>query len=180
MELQHKEIPVEFLQRLPDGIKILKRHGREFMVVEHISGPNGEDLMSNSVQIHGEPSIRLGVRINGQEGLIFVDAFWGGHAKLYSFLPDSGGKDTEVEAFVPETGASLMAGHACEVEGCGCNRSIMLTLPDGRSHVYVCARLGCPGHAMEMAELPPSVSRSISSINFLGARAMEDDWFNEF
>ncbi|TVR03732.1 MAG: hypothetical protein EA403_06400 [Spirochaetaceae bacterium] len=180
MELQHREIPVEFLQRLPDGIKIVKRHGKEFMVVEQVLGPGGENLMSDAVHIHGEPSIRLGVRINGQEGLIFVDAFWGGHAKLYSFVPDLAGAAAEVDAFVPETRASLMVNRACDVDGCDCTRSIVLTLPDGKSRVYVCARFGCPGHAIEIADLPPTVSQTISSINFFGVGGSEDDWLDQF
>lgn len=179
MKLQHKEIPVEFLRRLPDGIKIVKRHGREFMVVEQVLGPGGEDLISGSVHIHGEPTIRLGVRIGTHEGLIFVDAFWGGHAKLYSFIPETPVENAEVDAFVPDNHASLMIDRTCDVEGCSCKRSIMLTLPDGKSRVYVCARLGCPGHAIDIADLSADISRKISSINFFGAGSLEEDWFDE-
>lgn len=179
MELRHKEIPVEFLRRLPDGIKIVKRHGKEFMVVEQVFGPGGESLISESVNIHGEPSIRLGVRIGSHEGLIFVDAFWGGHAKLYSFLPDVVAGNAEVDAFVPDNRATLMVDRACDVEGCSCSRAIMLTLPDGKSRVYVCARLGCPGHAIDIAGMPADVSQTISSINFFGAGSLDEDWFDE-
>jgi hypothetical protein len=180
LELQHREIPIEFFQRLPDGIKIVKRHGKEFMVVEMVLGPGGENLMSDSVHIHGEPSIRLGVQIGGQRGLIFVDSYWGGHAKLYSFVPEVAGQDAEVDAFVPETGATLMANRSCDVDGCTCARSIILALPDGKSRVYVCARLGCPGHAIEVADLPASVSKTISSINFFGAGTLGEEWFDDF
>ncbi|TVQ37549.1 MAG: hypothetical protein EA384_11830 [Spirochaetaceae bacterium] len=180
MELRHKKIPLEFLRRLPDGIKIVKRHGREFMVVEEILGPGGESLMSESVHIHGEPSIRLGVRIGEQQGLIFVDAFWGGHAKLYSFLPRTVADDAEVDAFVPETGSSLMVDRRCDEKGCSCARAIMLTLPDRKSRVYVCGRLGCPGHAIDIADMPADVSRTISSINFFGAGNRDEDWFEVF
>ena len=180
MELRHEEIPLEFLRRLPDGIKIVKRHGQEFVVVEQVYGPHGESLISDTVQIHNEPSIRLGVRIGDQQGLIFVDAFWGGHAKLYSFLPQSVVANAEVDAFVPEGGASLMVERSCDVEGCTCTRAIMLALPDGKSRVYVCARLGCPGHAIEIADLPEEVSQQISSINFFGAGSLDEDWVNVF
>ncbi len=180
MELQHKEIPVEFLQRLPEGIKIVKRHGKEFMVVESVFGPNGEDLVSRSVHIHGEPTLRLGVTIGNRTGMIFVDSFWGSHAKLYSFVPDDAHENAEVNAFVPETGASLMADRECDIQGCDCKRSILLNLPDGRSKVYVCARLGCPGHSIDLADMPSEVAKSVGSINFFGVGSLDESWFDEF
>lgn len=180
MELQHREIPTEFLRKLPDGIKIVKRHGKEFMVIEAVCGPDGEDLVSRSVHIHDEPTLRLGVRIGEQEGLIFVDSYWGSHAKLYSFLPESMGAEMEVDAFVPDTGASLMTRRSCSIEGCNCTNSIVLHLPDGKSKVYVCARLGCPGHSIELADLPEDVVETIGSINFFGAGNLDESWFDEF
>lgn len=180
MELQHKEIPTEFLRRLPEGIKIVKRHGKEFLVVESVYGPNGEDLVSRSVHIHDEPTLRLGVRIGAVEGMIFVDSYWGSHAKLYSFLPDASVAHSEVEAFVPETGASLMEERACDMEGCNCRRAIVLHLPQGQGKVHVCARLGCPGHSLEIKDLPPDVVRTVGSINFFGAGSLDESWFDEF
>ncbi|TVR72219.1 MAG: hypothetical protein EA427_03510 [Spirochaetaceae bacterium] len=180
MELQHKEIPTEFLRRLPEGIKIVKRHGKEFLVVESVYGPGGEDLVSRSVHIHDEPTLRLGVRIGGGEGLIFVDSYWGSHAKLYSFLPEITGSDTEVDAFVPESGASLMEEKKCDIEGCGCGRAIVLHLPRGEGKVYVCARLGCPGHSLELKDLPSEVVKTVGSINYFGVGSLDESWFDEF
>lgn len=180
MKLRHKEIPVEFFRNLPEGIKIVKRHGKEFMVVERALGPNGEDLISPSVHIHGEPSIRLAVRIGADHGFIFVDSFWGSHAKLFSFVPAAIDETSEVDAYVADTGASLMIDRPCSIEGCTCRRSIMFNLGDGKSSVYVCARLGCPGHAVEFAGLPRSIAETIGSINFFGAGNMDESWFDEF
>jgi hypothetical protein len=51
MELMHNEIPREFLSALPDGIKYLVRHGKDFLVVEMVTCPNGHSLMSESVKL---------------------------------------------------------------------------------------------------------------------------------
>lgn len=180
MELQHKEIPTEFLRKLPDGIKIVKRHGKEFMVVENVYGPDGSDLISRSVHIHDEPTLRLGARVGDKEGLIFIDSYWGSHAKLFSFLPEKIDEHTVVDAYVPESGASLMMDRACDIKECGCTRSIVLHLPENTGRVYVCARLGCPGHAIELADLPADVVRTIGSINYFGVGSFDDSWFDEF
>ena len=167
MELVHTEIPVDLLRKLPEGLMVLSRHGKEYLVVERLYSKQGADLMSETVRIHGEPSIRLGVRIGESRGIIFVDAFWGSHAKLYSFIPDrtSGVLD---EVYVPETGESLLVDRPCEMEGCSCTRSIELHFPEDSGVVYVCARLGCPGHRIVLKELPKSVSERVSRINFIG------------
>jgi len=68
MELRHTKIPVRFLERLPDGLKYLHRNGKEYLVVERLTCPNGHSLMATSVHIHDEPSIRFKVRTGGQEG----------------------------------------------------------------------------------------------------------------
>ncbi len=179
MQLKHTRIPVELLVNLPEGLKLVRRHGKEFLVVERLQGPDGESLMSDTVRIHGEPSIRLDVRVGSSEGSLFVDSFWGSHAKLYGFLPESAAGDVMVEASVPGSGASLMVERPCSVDGCGSGQAIDLRLPDGRSHIYVCARLGCPGHAIDIADLPQPVSESVSTINFFGAGSLDDDWFEE-
>ena len=178
MKLVHQEIPVEFLRAMPEGLKLVNRHGREFLVVESVSSRGGTPLTTESVRIHGEPSIRLAVRVGEREGLIFVDAFWGSHAKLYGFLPETADGDQVVAASVPETKESLMIDRTCDIEGCSCTRGIELVLPGGTNVIHVCARLGCPGHRLVLANLPGTVTDSLSGINFFGAGSLEDDWFD--
>ncbi|MFP4301507.1 MAG: hypothetical protein ACLFPW_10885 [Spirochaetaceae bacterium] len=169
MQLIHTEIPVDLLRNLPEGIKVLSRHGKEYLVVERLHSSKGESLMSETVRIHGEPSIRLGVRIGETSGIIFVDAFWGSHAKLYSFIPETGADETVLDdVYVPESHTSLLVDRPCDLEGCSCKKSIELMLPEDSGVVYVCARLGCPGHRIELKELPKSVSETVSRINFIG------------
>ncbi len=178
MKLVHNEIPLEFLRAIPEGMKLVKRHGREFLVVEAVSSPSGASLITESVRIHGEPSIRFKAKIGNTEGLIFVDAFWGSHAKLFGFLPELGHDDQWVEASVPETGESLMIERQCDVEGCSSHRGIEFRLPGGRNRIEVCARLGCPGHKIVLGDLGKPVEDTISGINFFGAGSLEDDWFD--
>ncbi len=178
MKLEHFEIPIEFLRSIPEGMKLVKRHGREFLVVEAVTSPAGTSLITESVRIHGEPSLRFKARIGDKEGLIFVDAFWGSHAKLFGFLPELGHGDQWVEASVPETGESLMIQRDCDVEGCGSHRGIEFRLPGGANRIEVCARLGCPGHKIVLEKMGKPVEDSISGINFFGAGSLDDDWFD--
>lgn len=169
MELSHKEIPVQFLNTLPEGIKLVKREGYPFLVLERIHDHQGKSLISNMVQIHGEPSIKLWVHIGPTKGFLFLDAFWGSLAKLYSFIPDLSSKETFVEAFSPDSGASLMSDYHCNQEGCTSERSILLYLPGTNNKVYLCAKHGCPGHYLDINEMPEILTDSVSRINFFGA-----------
>lgn len=178
MELKHSEIPVEFLRALPEGIKLVNRHGREFLVVEELHSRKGTPLMSESVRIHGEPSIRFGARVGSSRGLIFIDAYWGSHAKLFSFVPENITEADHVDAFVPDTGESLMIERTCDVEGCNCTKGIEFVLPGGKNTIEVCARFGCPGHRIAFTDMSKPISDSISGINFFGAGSLEDEWFD--
>ncbi|MFP3959665.1 MAG: hypothetical protein ACLFUM_07005 [Spirochaetaceae bacterium] len=179
MDLKHTQIPLEFIQHLPDGMKLVTKHGKQFLVVDELYGPNGENLISERVRIHGERAIELEVTIGDSEGMIFVDAYWGSHAKLYSFLVDTSARDSLVTARVPGDGPDLMVDRRCDEEGCGSDRAIELHLPGGKNKIYVCARLGCPGHQLEVPDLPSPVSETVSRINFFGAGSIDDNWFDE-
>lgn len=180
MQLVHSEIPDEFLRAIPEGIKLVKRHGHEFLVVERVMSPGGTSLMADSVRIHGEPTIAFAARIAGERGTIFVDAFWGSHAKLFSFLPPvASGSDYTVEAVVRGTDESLMVDDRCTIESCGSTKAIEFVLPGGENRIRVCARLGCPGHRIVLADLARPVAEAVSGINFFGAGSLEEDWFDD-
>lgn len=180
MKLVHNQIPVEFLTELPDGVKLVKRKGHEFLVIEEVMSPGGQSLMSEDVRIHGEPAIKLHVVLGGSEGTIYVDAFWGSHAKLYSFVPEVRGTDQMIDATAPETRENLMVDYQCDVQGCSCTRAVQLLLPGRDNRILVCARMGCPGHRMVLARMSHVVSDTISGINFFGAGTPGDDWFEDF
>ncbi len=178
MELKHTAIPSEFITHLPEGMKLVNRHGKQFLVVEQALGPNGESLMSDAVRIHGEPSVQLELQIDDSRGMVFVDAYWGSHAKLYSFPIPAQEEQILVEAFVPHTNTSLMGSYHCDIEGCHSSRGIVLRLPGGRNSTTVCARLGCPGHSMDIASIPEPVVQSVSRLNYFGTGSVDDDWFD--
>ena len=179
MELKHTRIPVEFIQRLPEGMKLVTRHGKQFLVVDEVYGPDGENLMCENVRIHGERSIQLGVEVGDSQGSIFVDAYWGSHAKLFSFMVDKSQVNSLVTARTPHKGTSMMVHRQCDIEGCDSDRAIELHLPGGKNKIYVCARLGCPGHQLDVPDLPAPVSDTVSHINFFGAGSIDDGWFDE-
>jgi hypothetical protein len=171
MKLVHREIPQHFIQALPRGLKFVRRDGKRFMVAENLRCPRGHSLMVRSVRIHGEPSIHLRVRVGRSAGDIFVDAFWGGHAKLYNFVPDLSGENPLTRAFCPTCGTGLVVENACHFRHCRSRHAILLALPGGKNRIYVCARLGCPGHRIELARLPHEVSAELSEVNYIGHQA---------
>lgn len=167
MELIPKDIPMEFLQILPEGIKLVSRHGHPYLVMDRVEDGNGNSLMDDSVRIHGEPSVKMKVIVGDSEGLIFVDAYWGSHAKLYSFIPDFS-KGKTVIASSPVDGSNLMVPWQCPIEGCGETHGIELRLPGGQNTIIVCGKLGCPGHHINVARVAEGVSESLSNINYFG------------
>ncbi len=167
MELRSNRIPDEFRTVIPRGLRLVKRADQEFLLVESVFCPRGHNLMVDSVHIHGEPSIKLELSINGTKGLAFIDAFWGSHAKLFSFLPQYTDQ-TLLEGFCPYCHAPLMEEYHCHEEGCGSSKGLNLFLPGGSGRVSVCASLGCPGHTLDISAIPHELAESISGINFFG------------
>ena len=168
MELIHKQVPSEFVEMLPEGMKFIHRTGKDFLVVEEVRCPQGHSLMAHSVQIHGEPSIHFDIRRGEVLSRIFVDSFWGSHAKLFSFLPEPGEDLYYADAICPVCRSSLTVRRECPQVTCDSDRSIVLRLPGENDVIYVCAKLGCPDHSIQVGGLPSDVTRQVSEINFFG------------
>ncbi len=170
MKLTARRIPDEFIRAIPRGFRLVKREGRDFLLVESLFCPNGHNLVVDSVRIHDEASIKLKVVINNESGFIFVDAFWGSHAKLFSFIPKSAGREPVlVEPHCPYCDVSMMEDFACSQRGCGSGKSVLLMLPGGKDKIHVCARLGCPGHVLEIKDMSRQLIHSVNVINYFGA-----------
>ena len=167
MELKANRIPDEFKVVVPRGMRLVHRMEQEFLLVESVYCPKGHNLMVDSVRIHGEPSIKLELILGDQKGLIFVDAFWGSHTKLFSFLPKCKEGDY-LEGFCPYCHVSLKEESQCSVEGCESGGALVLHLPSSSGRIHVCHRLGCPGHLLDVHTLPHELSESISGINYFG------------
>lgn len=170
MKLSVPKIPTQFARAVPRGFRLVKRQGRDVVLVESVFCPQGHNLIVDSVRIHGEPSVKLKIGASADSGFVFVDAFWGSHSKLFSFIPRAAGNEPLIaDVYCPYCDASMNEERGCSEKGCGSQRSILLGLPGGKNAVHICARLGCPGHFLEIVELPEQVVRAVSGINFFGA-----------
>jgi len=170
MKLTAKRIPDEFVRAIPRGFRLVKKQDHDFLLVESLFCPHGHNLVVDSVRIHDEASIKLKVVINNESGLLFVDAFWGSHSKLFSFIPKVTGKEPVfVEAYCPYCDAALIERYPCTQKGCGSDSSVLLMLPGGINKIHVCAKLGCPGHLLDIVDMPQKLVRSVSVINYFGA-----------
>jgi hypothetical protein len=169
MKLSPRRIPDRFTRSIPRGFRLVKRQGHFFLLVESVFCPKGHSLVVDSVRIHDEASVKLKVVVGGESGSVFVDAFWGSHAKLFSFVPRTTSKGPlYADAFCPYCNASLIEQHPCPETDCPSDKGIVLALPGGENKIHVCARLGCPGHDLDIVDLPPQVVRAVSGINYFG------------
>jgi len=175
MKLVHKEVPAEFLAALPEGIKYVQKQGKDFLVIEQLYCSEGHSLMADHVRIHGEPSICLDAKIGSLRGRIFIDAFWGSHDKLYSFIPGEAEMHSITEAWCPHCGISLMTERHCTFEGCGSTQAILFYLPGSVNRIMVCAKHGCPDHDLIIERIPEEVTRRVQKINYFGE--FHDDMF---
>ena len=173
MRILNEKIPVTYLQMLPEGIKFINRHGKEFFVIEELFCPRGHSIMSQTVQIHGEPSIQIEVEMNSKRGTFYIDAFWGSHKKLFDFIPQKTDERTLIMAFCPTCGESLIEEDTCLQPGCNTKEHIVLLLPGGKNKIFECARLGCPGHKIDITDLPAQFSQAVSEINYFGVQSEE-------
>ena len=170
MKLTAKKIPDEFIKAIPRGFRLVHKHGQDFLLVESLFCPNGHNLTVDSVRIHDEASIKLKIVINGEPGFLYVDAFWGSHSKLFSFIPKISMRELIfVEIYCPYCDVSMIERHPCGQKGCGSEKCVLLRLPGSKNKIHVCAKLGCPGHSLEIIDLPQKLVRSVSVINYFGA-----------
>ena len=98
------------------------------------------------------------------------DAFWGSHTRLFSFIPKTSGKEPAfAEISCPYCDAGMMEHYKCTFKECGSEKSVLVMLPGGKNKIHVCARLGCPGHVLDIIDMPQKVVRSVNVINYFGA-----------
>jgi hypothetical protein len=169
MKLAAQKIPDRFARALPRGLRLVSRTEGDFLLVEAAFCPRGHSLIVDSVRIHDEASVKLKLVAGESSGFVFVDAFWGSHSKLFSFIPLAPGKKPlVVDARCPYCDISMNEQHPCSEKGCPSDASIRLLLPGGKNTIHVCARLGCPGHLLDVVDMPRGVVRTVSGINYFG------------
>ncbi len=178
MKLGKIDIPELFKKHVPPGFKFIQREDHDFLVVDSIFCRHGHDLLVDSVQIHGQPSIKLDVSIENRQGVMYIDSYWGSHAKLFSFFPGYIHDHALVEARCPHCGVSMMEPYQCDEEGCNSDTGIVFYLPGEQNRVHVCAKLNCPSHRLEIIDIPSDLVKTISHINFFGEGI--EDLFGDF
>ena len=166
MKLKHTKIPREFVENIPAGLKYVQWNGKDYLVVEQVFCPSGHSLIVDNVRLHGEPSIKLGMRIGDRAGEIYVDAYWGSHDKLYGFVPPSQ-EDPGDEVNCSVCGVSLFTHHA-PCTRCGTRKFIQLLLPGGKNRILVCAKLGCSEHELLAVDFPAEITGIVNDINYFG------------
>ncbi len=171
MELKANRIPPEFAQTIPTGMRLVKRGENEFLLVTSLFCPKGHSLLVDSVRIHEEASIKVKVSIASQNGLVFIDSFWGSHAKLFSIIPKLTTEEVYVEAFCPQCDIPMIQDYSCSEKECNSTKALVLYLPGGKNLIHVCAKLGCPGHELKISDMPLELIESVSQINFFGEGA---------
>jgi hypothetical protein len=164
------EIPEALKRSLPPGLRLVKRGDAELLVVEELLCPKGCSLITPTVKIHGVNAISLRIRAGEVSGLLFLDAFWGGHKKLFDFMFEGEVRDPVVEGLCPHCGLPMNVEGACTWEGCHSQWMVQFHLPDGASRILACARWGCPGHQLVAEELDKEVLEHVSGINFVSLR----------
>ena len=166
LKLPKQKIPKEFIENLPEGLKVVTKKGNTYVVVEDLRCPKGHSLLTDQVKIHGEPAISFVVRGGNAEGGVFLDPYWGLHTKLFDFMFEKPSANPIVKAFCPHCRASLMIKRKCASPGCGAKEYIEFTLPDGKNRISACAQWDCPEHEMVVTRIPAEVSRAVSKINY--------------
>lgn len=141
MSLNVGRIPSEFRNSVPKGFRLIRKNRRDFLLVESLFCSNGHNLIVNNVRIHDEASIKLKVDIKKNSGYLFIDAFWGSHSKLFSFIPDTSDSSTNVKAYCPYCDVDLSENYKCDQDDCKSEECYILLLPGGRNKIHVCARM---------------------------------------
>lgn len=168
IDLRDQKIPKEFIESLPEGLKVVTKRGASYVVVEDIRCPNEHSLLSDMVRIHNEPAITFKVESGETEGTIYLDPFWGLHAKLFDFMFKDPLKNPVIRAFCPVCETSLMIKRKCAHPGCKADQYIEFTLPDGKNAISACAQWGCPEHDMAVTNVPARISKMLRNINYPG------------
>ncbi|MBL8028707.1 MAG: hypothetical protein JNL74_19945 [Fibrobacteres bacterium] len=163
---ERQPIPREFIEKLPEGFKVANRHGSIYVVVEDVRCPNGHNIITDTVRLHGEPSIGIKVKGGGIKGTMYLDPFWGLHQKLFDFMFKSNIPNPLIKAACPHCNASLMTTKRCDTPGCNSDEFIEFSLPGKGNKIDVCARWGCSEHSITIESIGEDTTVQVKKINY--------------
>ncbi|MBD3225492.1 MAG: hypothetical protein GF313_12255 [Caldithrix sp.] len=126
----------------------------ETLYIRHASCPKGHSLMDNHVTIHGHSSLKVIVRFDDKEGILFLDPVYGSFDHDDSDLPLPMGK--VVQLFCPTCKSDLTDPH----ETCHVCSSAMFQfhLPRG-SVIEGCLKKGCFYHKLTSVDGEQQLAR---------------------
>ncbi len=126
--------------------------------VERVFCPKGHSLIDRKKTIHGFPSIKLALKYQGKDGVIYLDPVYGSfeHVEEGIKLP----KGAVVEFFCPDCGITLTALE----ETCHLCASPMFIcyLPKG-GIIEGCLKKGCYSHKMKIVDAEEQIARLFSN-----------------
>ena len=166
MKLAKQVVPVEFLENLPEGLKVINRKGQNYVIVEDLRCPSNHSLMSKTVKIHGEAAIHVKVEGGNTKGDMYLSPYWGMHSKLYDFMFEEKG-NIAIKATCPVCDASLMAPNECCDKNCESKEQVEFLLPDNKNKITSCGTWNCPEHEMSVTNIPAEVAEQLKNINYL-------------
>jgi len=114
--------------------------------------PNGHSLMTSEKQFDGENAIALKIRLAGQEGMIYLNPFYGRFSYESEVELPNGAIP---EMLCPECNVSLTVDVMCRL----CNIPMFaVQLPDG-GQVEACPKVGCHNHSLKIVDLDTQLGR---------------------
>jgi len=125
----------QMMLKLPDGA----------IVIRHACCPNGCNLMDQTTQIHGLPSICVRYLVDGRSGLAHLDPLYGRFDNMHDWEPPAG---TVVEFSCPTCNVSLRS----RDESCRICSAPMFTIVLTSGQVEGCLRQGCHYHSMTIVD----------------------------
>ena len=115
--------------------------------VQHAFCQNGHSLIDSSVKINGFAAIKVKVRANNQEGLLYLDPVYGSYNNIEKGLTIP--KGTLVEMFCPECGKSLTdEQETCQV----CSSPMFVFHLPKESIIEGCLKKGCMFHKLRIID----------------------------
>ncbi len=123
------------------------------MIPVAVSCPTcGRDLMDDSVNLDGNPSIRVNFKLGEEKGELHLSSIYGSFRYLTEVKVGAG---DVTDLYCPHCNALLNTDRPCGV--CGAPLAHLKLEVDGE--VFFCSRRGCKTHNIELRDLEGSLER---------------------
>jgi hypothetical protein len=122
--------------------------------VNHAACPNGHLLQDDKVKIHGDPALKVNIKIGSKEGILYIDPVYGRYDNKVENITLK--KGDVVEMFCPECGVNLGdPNDTCQL----CSSPMFIFhLPRG-GIIEGCTKNGCVFHKLKIVDAEKQVSR---------------------